>query len=157
MTRSCPGGWCGGRCRRCHLFAERAITTGAASILALQLYVEGDNLGALNLYARTPDAFTDESEQVGLLFAAHAASPTPAPARSPSSPMPGRPGPDRTGQKHADGAVQISGERTFLVLTRLSQTSNRKLYEVAAALVAQGTVAGVGADPTTPPRLRREP
>ena len=36
-------------------------------------YVEGDNLGALNLYARTPDAFTDESEQVGLLFAAHAA------------------------------------------------------------------------------------
>ncbi len=39
----------------------------------LQLYVEGDNLGALNLYARTPDAFTDESEQVGLLLAAHAA------------------------------------------------------------------------------------
>lgn len=47
------------------------------------LYVEGDNLaalnryackpGALNRYARRPGALTDESEHVGLLFSAHAA------------------------------------------------------------------------------------
>jgi hypothetical protein len=32
-----------------------------------------DNLGALNLYSEEPDAFSDESEYVGLLFASHAA------------------------------------------------------------------------------------
>jgi hypothetical protein len=43
-------------------FAQRASEAGAASMLSLQLYVEGDNLGALNLYSRTPNAFDDESE-----------------------------------------------------------------------------------------------
>jgi hypothetical protein len=38
-----------------------------------QLFVEGDDLGALNLLARRPRAFTDESERIGLLFASHAA------------------------------------------------------------------------------------
>lgn len=33
----------------------------------------GDNLGALNLYARKADAFTEGSEQIGLLFVSHAA------------------------------------------------------------------------------------
>ena len=31
------------------LFAQRASAAGAASMLSLQLWVEGDNLGALNL------------------------------------------------------------------------------------------------------------
>lgn len=35
--------------------------------------MEGGNLGALNLFSRTPGAFTDHSEHVGLIFAAHAA------------------------------------------------------------------------------------
>jgi transcriptional regulator with GAF, ATPase, and Fis domain len=59
--------------RRWPRFARRACAAGAGSMLAFQLYVEGDNLGALNLYARTAGAFDDESEHVGLLFAAHAA------------------------------------------------------------------------------------
>jgi GAF domain-containing protein len=54
-------------------FAKRASEIGAASMLSFQLYVEGDNLGALNLYSRRPNAFDDESEHVGLLFASHAA------------------------------------------------------------------------------------
>jgi len=54
-------------------FAARAAALGAGSMLALQLYVEGDNLGALNLYAATPCAFDDDSEQIGRLVAAHAA------------------------------------------------------------------------------------
>jgi GAF domain-containing protein len=40
---------------------------------SIRLFVEGDNLGALNLYATVPDAFTDDDESVGLLLAAHAA------------------------------------------------------------------------------------
>jgi transcriptional regulator with GAF, ATPase, and Fis domain len=54
-------------------FAKRAVRLGVGSMLSFQLYVVGDNLGALNLYSREPAAFDDESEHVGLLFASHAA------------------------------------------------------------------------------------
>jgi hypothetical protein len=54
-------------------FCARAGQLGVRSMLAVQLYVEGDNLGALNLHSRQVDAFSDESEQVALMFAAHAA------------------------------------------------------------------------------------
>ncbi len=54
-------------------FAKRAVELGVGSMLSFQLYVVGDNLGALNLYSRERDAFDDESEHVGLLFASHAA------------------------------------------------------------------------------------
>lgn len=54
-------------------FTLAALECGAAGMLALQLYVEGDDLGALNLFSRQAGAFTDESEHVGLMFAAHAA------------------------------------------------------------------------------------
>ena len=42
-------------------------------MLSIQLWVEGDDLGALNLYSYEADAFTDESENIGLLVASHAA------------------------------------------------------------------------------------
>ena len=54
-------------------FTRRAVEYGIGSMLSLQLYVSGDNLGALNLHSTAPDAFNDESEHVGLLLAAHAA------------------------------------------------------------------------------------
>ncbi|WIM99760.1 GAF and ANTAR domain-containing protein [Actinoplanes oblitus] len=54
-------------------FARRAADLGIRSMLSFQLYVEAGSLGALNLYSRAPEAFTDESEHVGHLFAAHAA------------------------------------------------------------------------------------
>jgi transcriptional regulator with GAF, ATPase, and Fis domain len=54
-------------------FTGRASDMGIGSMLSFQLYVTQDNLGALNLYSTHADAFHDESEDVGLLFAAHAA------------------------------------------------------------------------------------
>ncbi len=59
--------------RRWPRFTQAALEAGAAGMLSFQLYVEGDNLGALNLFSRHAGAFDDESEHVGLLFAAHAA------------------------------------------------------------------------------------
>ena len=124
------------------LFAQRASAAGAASMLSLQLYVEGDNLGALNLYARTSHAFTDESEQVGLLFAAHAAIAY-AGIRKETQLAEALVRRDLIGQ--AKGILmeryKISGERAFLVLTRVSQSSNRKLYDVADELVRRGTIS----------------
>ena len=135
------------------LFAQRASATGAASMLSLQLYVEGDDLGALNLYARTPDAFTDESEQVGLLFAAHAAIAY-AGVRKETQLAQALVSRDLIGQ--AKGILMerytISGERAFLLMTRVSQNSNRKLHDVADELVRHGTIPGAGAPPLAPRR-----
>ena len=138
-------------------FARRASQAGAASMLSLQLYVEGDNLGALNLYSRTPNAFDDESEQVGLLFASHAAVAY-AGVRKEAQLARAVDSRDLIGQ--AKGILmeryKISPERAFLVLTRASQNSNRKLHDIATELVRHGTVPGIPAPPN-PPADRQEP
>ena len=130
-------------------FARRASEAGAASMLSLQLYVEGDNLGALNLYSRTPNAFDDESEQVGLLFASHAAVAY-AGVRKEAQLARAVDNRDLIGQ--AKGILieryKISPERAFLVLTRASQNSNRKLHDIATELVRHGTAPGIPAPPT---------
>ena len=134
------------------LFARRASQAGAASMLSLQLFVEGDNLGALNLYGRVPDAFTDESEQVGLLMAAHAAIAY-AGVRKEVQLAEALVSRDLIGQ--AKGILmerfKISGQRAFLVMTRVSQTRNRKLHDVAEELVRHGTISPVPA-PRQQPR-----
>lgn len=54
-------------------FAARAAEQGVRSMLSVQLFVEGDNLGALNLYAADPGVLTEEHESVAMLLASHAA------------------------------------------------------------------------------------
>jgi hypothetical protein len=118
-------------------------------MLSLQLYVEGDNLGALNLYSRPPNAFDDESEQVGLLFASHAAVAF-AGVRKEAQLAKAVVSRDLIGQ--AKGILMerynISPERAFLVLTRISQDNNRKLHDIATELVRERTVPGIPAPPT---------
>ncbi|GAA2482190.1 GAF and ANTAR domain-containing protein [Terrabacter carboxydivorans] len=120
-------------------FAARASALGAASMLSIQLWVENDNLGALNLYSYTPDSFTDESEHVGLLFASHAAVAFAgadkvhhlniALARR-----------DLIGQ--AKGILMerftITADQAFNVLVRVSRDQNRKLFDVAEDLAQTG-------------------
>ena len=138
--------------QRWPLFAARAAKLGAGSMLALQLYVEGDDLGALNLFARAPGAFTDDSEQIGLLVAAHAAIAYIG-ARKQTNAARALIYRDLIGQ--AKGMLmeryQITSDRAFLLLSRISQNSNRKLHEVAAELVETGTITGSHGLPSTPP------
>jgi GAF domain-containing protein len=54
-------------------FVKAAASWAWESMLAVQLYVAGDDLGALNLFSTRVDAFDDEDERVALLFATHAA------------------------------------------------------------------------------------
>ncbi|MEO5678517.1 MAG: GAF and ANTAR domain-containing protein, partial [Acidimicrobiales bacterium] len=55
-------------------FAPRAAEeTGVRSILSYRLFVEGDTMGALNLYSKATCAFDDTDRAVGSIFAAHAA------------------------------------------------------------------------------------
>lgn len=108
-------------------------------MLAFQLYVEGDNLGALNLYAGTAGAFDDESEHVGLLFAAHAAIAY-AGVRTQFQLQRAIATRELIGQ--ACGILmeryKLSADRAFAVLVRTSQTGNVKLRDVADQLIHTG-------------------
>lgn len=54
-------------------YAEIALELGVRSMLSFRLFMAEDTMGALNLYATTPRAFTARSADVGQLFASHAA------------------------------------------------------------------------------------
>ena len=120
-------------------FTEKAVKLGAGSMLSLQLYVEGDDLGALNLYSRTAGAFDDESEHVGLLFASHAAIAYAA--------VQDKAGLSRSIQTRqligqAQGILmerhRITADAAFGLLVRASQHNNVKLRDLAERLVNSG-------------------
>ena len=63
-----------GRERRWPNFSSRAQReTGVTSMVCFRLFVDGDTLGALNLYSKATDAFDEEATKLGSIFAAHAA------------------------------------------------------------------------------------
>jgi AmiR/NasT family two-component response regulator len=111
-------------------------------MLAVQLYVQRDDLGALNLHSRQPGAFSDESEQVALMFAAHAAVAF-AGAQAQEQMQTAVNRRDLIGQ--AKGILieryKISGQEAFRLLVVASQTTNIKLYDVADYLVTTGELA----------------
>lgn len=122
-------------------FAAAASEAGVGSMLSFQLYVEGDDLGALNLYSTKPGSFDDESEHVGLLFASHAAVAL-AGVQKHQQLAEGMATRDLIGQ--AKGRLmeryQIDGERAFALLVRVSQTRNLKLRDIAEELALTGRI-----------------
>ena len=130
--------------RRWPHFARRAAALGAASMLSFQLYVEGDNLGALNLYSRQPNGFDDESEQVGLLFASHAAVAF-ADAQQLHQLTAAIDTRDLIGQ--AKGILMerynLDADQAFRLLTRISQHTNHKISTLAQELVTTRAITGL--------------
>ena len=126
-------------------FSRRAAERGLRSMLAFQLYVDGDNLGALNLYSREADAFDDRSVTVGELFAAHAAVAYSAAQRESALE---RALVSREVVGQAQGILMERGRLTaaqaFAALQRASQDRNVKLAEVARRLVETGEVPAAG-------------
>ena len=126
-------------------FAAGAVELGVLSSLSVQLFVEGDNLGALNLYARRPHAFSEESEDVGLVLAAHAAVAVAA-AQNEEHLRRAVSSRDLIGQ--AKGILmeryKLTGDQAFQVLARASQQTNRRLVDVADELTQTGSVPGAG-------------
>ncbi len=129
--------------QRWPLFSARALGLGAAGMLSFQLFVEGDNLGALNLYSRTAGAFDDESEHTGLLFASHAAI-----AYAAVRMQAGLERSVATRQLigQAQGILmerhKLTADGAFALLVRISQHRNTKLRDVADALVRSGDLPG---------------
>jgi transcriptional regulator with GAF, ATPase, and Fis domain len=122
-------------------FASRAAEIGAKSMLSFQLYVEGDNMGALNLYGRQAGGFDDESEQVGLLFASHAAVAF-ADAQQIDRLREGMATRDLIGQ--AKGILmeryKVTADQAFRMLVKASNDINRPLRSVAEALATTGAL-----------------
>ncbi|SDU91865.1 GAF domain-containing protein [Microlunatus sagamiharensis] len=128
-------------------FAKRAHDAGAGSMLSFQLYVQDDNLGSLNLYNTRANGFDDESEQVGLLFASHAAV---AYADSKKISSMGRALASRDLIGQAKGMLMeryhLDADRAFGVLTRVSQATHRPLREIAEELATTGRLTALEPD-----------
>lgn len=124
-------------------FARAAPALGVGSMLCFQLFVDGDRLGALNLYSRTPGAFDDDCQEVGLMFATHAAVAL-AGAQHEEHLRTGMSNRDVIGQ--AKGILmerhRLTADQAFGVLTRVSQETNRKLIDIASELADTGAVPG---------------
>ncbi|MEJ5868396.1 GAF and ANTAR domain-containing protein [Pseudokineococcus sp. 5B2Z-1] len=125
------------------VLGRRAADAGLRSALCLQLFVQGDDLGALNLVSRRPHAFGDESEQVGLLLASHAAIAV-ADALQLQGVRRALANRDLIGQAKGIlmGRHRVTADQAFEMLVRASQDSNRELVDVAQALTATGDVDG---------------
>ena len=122
-------------------FCPEAAAAGLRSVLSIQLFVTGDNLGALNLYARRPHAFEEESESVGLVFASHAAIAL-AGAENEQNLRTALTSRDLIGQ--AKGILmdrfKITADQAFAVLVGASSRTNRKVTDIAGDLSVTGTL-----------------
>ncbi len=123
-------------------FASAAFSHGVRSTLSLPLRGEDHIIGALNLYSRAPHAFVD-NEQMATVFVAHAAAAlASAKAYSASQALNEqlRAALDsRAVIEQAKGVLmrdhRIDSEEAFEMLRHASQHTNRKLRDVAAAIV----------------------
>ena len=124
-------------------FLERIREMGVASMLAVQLFVDRDDLGALNLFSSEVDAFDDESEHVALLFASHAAVGM-ANAQHQEHLRAAVSSRDLIGQ--AKGILmeryKITSDQAFRLIVRASQQTNRKVRDIAEELTGTGSLAG---------------
>ncbi|MEV1144875.1 GAF and ANTAR domain-containing protein [Micromonospora sp. NPDC049799] len=130
-------------------WAERGVKAGVGSSLSIGLPIQDAVVGALNVYARTPHAFDDDTVAVLETFAAYAAvalanaqlyDSTAVLAQQMQEAMA-----SRAVIEQAKGIIMAERRCTpteaFNILAKVSQDSNRKVRDVAQALVdrAAGT------------------
>ena len=110
--------------------------TPIRSVMAFQLFIADRTMGALNVYAEEPNAFDDESEEVGLIFATHSAVAWNS-ARRDEQLRQALQSRDAIGQ--AKGMIMerygIGPIQAFEMLRKLSQDSNVPLTRIANELV----------------------
>ena len=124
-------------------FSRRAYReTGARSMLSFRLFVQGDTIGALNLYSRRPGAFDEHGRIVGTVLAAYAAI-----ALSAAQEHRRADGlQDALGSSREIGMAigvlmgrgVVTEDQAFAQLRRASQYLNIKLRDVAAQVVETG-------------------
>jgi hypothetical protein len=116
--------------------------TPIRSIMAFQMFIAGETLGALNVYAEEPNVFGDESRALGLIFAAHSSVAWNS-ARREAQFQRALASRDTIGQ--AKGMIMeryhVDAVQAFELLRKLSQDSNVALIQVAADLIADAQTA----------------
>jgi GAF domain-containing protein len=123
--------------------AERALRAGCHSSLSIGLPVHDRAVGALNIYADKPYAFDDDAIALAQTFAGYAGvalanaylyDSTATLAEHMQKAME-----NRAVIEQAKGIIMgdrgCTSEEAFQILAKLSQDTNRKLRDVAAALV----------------------
>ncbi|MBG6100187.1 MULTISPECIES: GAF and ANTAR domain-containing protein [Micromonospora] len=136
-------------------WATQAVQGGAHSSLSIGFTIQESVLGALNIYGVKPSAFDDEAVTLAQTFAGYAAvalanahlyDATASLAAQMQLAMQ-----SRAVIEQAKGIImgerRCTPDEAFAVLAKVSQDSNRKLREVAAALVERAT---------RPPSLKRD-
>jgi GAF domain-containing protein len=112
--------------------------TPIRSVMAFQMFIAGETMGALNVYAEQPDAFGQESRAIGLIFAAHSSVAWNS-ARRDEQFKRALASRDTIGQ--AKGMIMerygVDAVQAFELLRKLSQDSNVPLVQVATELVAK--------------------
>lgn len=119
-------------------FTRQATELGVHSLLSFQLFVESQNLGALNLYSEQPGAFSEDSKEIGSIVAQHAAVAMVG-AAAETQFHTGLANRDVIGQAkgilmHRD---KLTGLQAFVTLTHASMATNIKLVDVARWLVTE--------------------
>ena len=115
-----------------HAVAELGVRSG----LSFKLYTSSSTAGALNLFGLRPGAFDAQSEVIGSVLAAHAASAILASRHGEQleSALTTR---DIIGQ--AKGVImerfKVDAMRAFEMLRELSQTTNTRLVEIAVRVI----------------------
>ena len=131
--------------RRWPRWAEMVADAGIRSLLNIRLYTSDETLGTLNLYSQTPDKFDADDQAVAHVLARHAAVAIAA-ARKEENLWQAVDARQLVGQ--AQGILierfGIDPERAFQVLIRHSQNSNRKLHDIARALIETGNLPNSG-------------
>jgi GAF domain-containing protein len=119
-------------------FAAAALERGVRSMMSLRLLVRRETLGALNLYADQPDAFTPDAEILADLVAQHAAVALAGAIHEHdlNAALVNR---DILGQ--AKGILmqrdRLTTLQAFQLLVRTSQDTNMKIADVARWLITE--------------------
>ena len=120
-------------------YARDALAeTPIRSVMAFQMFIAGETMGALNVYADHAHAFGRETREIGLIFAAHSSVAWNTARRDEQfkSALASR---DIIGQ--AKGMImeryRVDAVRAFELLRKLSQDSNVRLTQVAEEIVAK--------------------
>jgi GAF domain-containing protein len=124
-------------------FARSALDAGVHSSLSVGLPVHEDVTGALNIYATRTGAFGDDAVELAEAFSSYAAvtlgnahlyDTTATLAEQMQAAMRSRAVIEQA-KGILMGGRRCSAEEAFKILSKLSQDTNRKLRDVAAALV----------------------
>ncbi len=116
--------------------------TPIRTIMAFQLFIAGETMGALNVYAEKAHAFTPQSREIGLIFASHSSVAWNS-ARRDEQFRQALSSRDTIGQ--AKGMIMerygVDAVQAFGLLRKLSQEANIPLIRIATELIGKAQSA----------------